>query len=175
MQFRNRKIWKSRKNAFQIFKENQSLLKKQFIETLLINPVTSFSPEQLRQCLSLGLNPDLFYLIGVKCNTTNRMNILQNQEYYISYSLSKKINKDYEGIASCYIGNIVYILMPVTSADPIAEAKSLAHSLVCYTREKLFLLSQSESANLAILFNSFQSSINRYSIAFPIKLPILFH
>ena len=42
MQFRNRKIWKSRKNAFQIFKENQSLLKKQFIETLLINPVTSF-------------------------------------------------------------------------------------------------------------------------------------
>lgn len=157
------------------FKENQSLLKKQFIETLLINPVTSFSPEQLRQCLSLGLNPDLFYLIGVKCNTTNRMNILQNQEYYISYSLSKKINKDYEGIASCYIGNIVYILMPVTSADPIAEAKSLAHSLVCYTREKLFLLSQSESVNLAILFNSFQSSINRYSIAFPIKLPILFH
>lgn len=98
-------------------------MKKQFIETLLINPVTSFSPEQLRQCLSLGLNPDLFYLIGVKCNTTNRMNILQNQEYYISYSLSKKINKDYEGIASCYIGNIVYILMPVTSADPIAEAK----------------------------------------------------
>ena len=41
--------------------------------------------------------------------------------------------------------------------------------------KNFFLLSQSESANLAILFNSFQSSINRYSIAFPIKLPILFH
>lgn len=75
------------------FKENQSLLKKQFMETLLINPVTSFSPEQLRQCLSLGLNPDLFYLIGIKCNTTNSMNILQNQEYYISYSLSKRLIK----------------------------------------------------------------------------------
>ena len=142
-----------KKMLSKFFKENQSLLKKQFIETLLINPVTSFSPEQLRQCLSLGLNPDLFYLIGVKCNTTNRMNILQNQEYYISYSLSKKINKDYEGIASCYIGNIVYILMPVTSADPIAEAKSLAHSLVCYTREKLF---SSITIGISELGNSIQ-------------------
>ena len=131
-------IEKQKEMLSRFFKENQSLLKKQFMETLLINPVTSFSPEQLRQCLSLGLNPDLFYLIGIKCNTTNRMNILQNQEYYISYSLSKKINKDYDGIASCYIGNIVYILMPVTSADPVAEVKSLAHSLICYTREKLF-------------------------------------
>ena len=144
---------KQKKMLSKFFKENQSLLKKQFIETLLINPVTSFSPEQLRQCLSLGLNPDLFYLIGVKCNTTNRMNILQNQEYYISYSLSKKINKDYEGIASCYIGNIVYILMPVTSADPIAEAKSLAHSLVCYTREKLF---SSITIGISELGNSIQ-------------------
>ena len=81
------------------------------------------------------------------------MNILQNQEYYISYSLSKKINKDYEGIASCYIGNIVYILMPVTSADPIAEAKSLAHSLVCYTREKLF---SSITIGISELGNSIQ-------------------
>lgn len=144
---------KQKKMLSKFFKENQSLLKKQFIETLLINPVTSFSPEQLRQCLSLGLNPDLFYLIGVKCNTTNRMNILQNQEYYISYSLSKKINKDYEGIASCYIGNIVYILMPVASADPIAEAKSLAHSLVCYTREKLF---SSITIGISELGNSIQ-------------------
>ena len=131
-------IEKQKEMLSRFFKENQSLLKKQFMETLLINPVTSFSPEQLRQCLSLGLNPDLFYLIGIKCNTTNSMNILQNQEYYISYSLSKKINKDYDGIASCYIGNIVYILMPVTSADPVAEVKNLAHSLICYTREKLF-------------------------------------
>ena len=56
---------KQKKMLSKFFKENQSLLKKQFIETLLINPVTSFSPEQPRQCLSLGLNPDLFYLIGL--------------------------------------------------------------------------------------------------------------
>ena len=103
---------KQKKMLSKFFKENQSLLKKQFIETLLINPVTSFSPEQLRQCLSLGLNPDLFYLIGV-----------------------------------------VYILMPVTSADPIAEAKSLAHSLVCYTREKLF---SSITIGISELGNSIQ-------------------
>ena len=82
---------KQKKMLSKFFKENQSLLKKQFIETLLINPVTSFSPEQLRQCLSLGLNPDLFYLIGVKCNTTNRMNILQNQEYYTREKLFSSI------------------------------------------------------------------------------------
>lgn len=69
-------IEKQKEMLSRFFKENQSLLKKQFMETLLINPVTSFSPEQLRQCLSLGLNPDLFYLIGIKCNTTNSMNIL---------------------------------------------------------------------------------------------------
>ena len=144
---------KQKEMLSKFFKENQSLLKKQFMEKLLINPITSFSPEQLRQCLSLGLNPDLFYLIGVKCNTTNRMNILQNQEYYISYSLSKKINKEYEEIASCYIGNIVYILMPVTSGDPAAEAKALAQSLVCYTKEKLF---SSITIGISELGNSIQ-------------------
>ena len=166
---------KQKKILSKFFKENQSLLKKQFIETLLINPVTSFSPEQLRQCLSLGLNPDLFYLIGVKCNTTNRMNILQNQEYYISYSLSKKINKIMRAlhpviletlyIFSCLLHLLILLLKP--KVWPI--------HLSAIPGKNFFLLSQSESVNLAILFNSFQSSINRYSIAFPIKLPILFH
>ena len=129
---------KQKEMLSKFFKENQTLLKKQFMETLLINPITSFSPELLRQCISLGLNPDFFYLIGIKCNTTNRMNILQNQEYYISYSLSKKINKEYEGIASCYVGNIVYILLPVTAENPAARARNFATSLVCYAKEKLF-------------------------------------
>lgn len=108
------------------------------MEPLLINPVTSLSPELLHQCISLGMNPDLFYLHGIKCNTTNRMNILQNQEYYISYSLSKKINKEYDGIASCYIGNIVYILLPVSSDNSLSEVQRFAQKLISYAKEQLF-------------------------------------
>lgn len=48
---------KQKKMLSKFFKENQSLLKKQFIETLLINPVTSFSPfpklnKQIQYCFS---------------------------------------------------------------------------------------------------------------------------
>lgn len=75
------------------FKENRLLLKKQYMETLLLNPVSGFSPEFLHQCISLGLNPQQFCLMGVRCNANNRVTIHQNQEYYISYSISQKINK----------------------------------------------------------------------------------
>lgn len=120
------------------FKENRLLLKKQYMETLLLNPVSGFSPEFLHQCISLGLNPQQFCLMGVRCNANNRVTIHQNQEYYISYSISQKINKEYESVVSCYIGNIVYILMPVSSINDTEEVTDFAQSLTRYAKEKLF-------------------------------------
>lgn len=129
---------KQKEMLSKFFKENQLLLKKQFMETLLINPISHFSPEVIHQYVSLGLNPDTFCLIGIKCNTNNRMNILQNQEYFISYSISDRINKKYEDLASCYIGNVVYILMPLTDEDETDTIITLAQSLIQYAKEKLF-------------------------------------
>ena len=120
------------------FKENHLLLKKQFMETLLISPSAHFSPNILHQCISLGLNPDEFCLMGVKCNTKNCSHILQNQEYYISYSISEKINKEYESVASCYIGNIVYILIPVSDIHDTEKLLNFAQSLIRYAEENLF-------------------------------------
>lgn len=119
------------------FKENQLLLKKQLMETLLINPLSHVSPDLIHQCVSLGIHSESFCLIGVKCNTNNRMNILQNQEYYISYSISEKINKEYSTVASCYIGNIVYIFMPIHNNE-MTEILDFAQSLIHYAEEKLF-------------------------------------
>ena len=138
------------------FKENHLTLKKQFMETLLINPVSGFSPELFHQCTSLGLNPERFCLIGVRCNTSNRMNIHQNQEYYISYSLSKKINKEHEAIASCYIGNIVYILMPVSGMNDTDEVMAFAQSLILYAKEQLF-------SSITIGVSEISTSIQQFS------------
>lgn len=100
----------------QFYKENCTLLKKQFLENLLINPLSGFSTDFFRQSVSLGLKFERFCMIEIRCDMRND-NLLQNQEYYIAYSLSLFINQDYRELTSCYIGNIVYVLYPLETAD----------------------------------------------------------
>lgn len=129
---------KQKEMLSKFFKDNQLLLKKQFIETLLLSPAFHVSPDILQQCISLGLNFENFCLVGIKCNTNNTVDILQNQEYFISYSISDRINKKYESLVSCYIGNIVYILVPVPNDHDTQQLIDFAQGLISYAEDKLF-------------------------------------
>ena len=55
----------------QFYKENHALLKKQFLENLLINPLSGFSTDLLTQSVSLGLKFDRFCMIGIRCRIRN--------------------------------------------------------------------------------------------------------
>lgn len=124
----------------QFYKENRSLLKKQFLENLLINPLSSFSTDFFRQSVSLGLKFERFCMIGIRCDMRSE-NLLQNQEYYIAYSLSLFINQDYRELTSCYIGNIVYVLYPLSSADSPQQIQDcldkFTASISAYARDRL--------------------------------------
>ena len=124
----------------QFYKENHALLKKQFLENLLINPLSGFSTDLLTQSVSLGLKFDRFCMIGIRCDMNNDR-LLQNQEYYIAYSLSLFINQEYESLTSCYIGNIVYILYPLESSAAsryhMDKIPDFAASMNTYARDNL--------------------------------------
>ncbi len=124
----------------QFYKENHALLKKQFLENLLINPLSGFSTDFFQQSVSLGLKFERFCMIGIRCDMRSD-NLLQNQEYYIAYSLSLFINQDYRELTSCYIGNIVYVLYPLESACSSQRAldslTGFTASMNAYARDKL--------------------------------------
>lgn len=124
----------------QFYRENRTLLKKQFLENLLVNPLSGFSTAFFQQSVSLGLNFERFCMIGIRCDMRNG-NLLQNQEYYIAYSLSLFINQDYRDLISCYIGNIVYVLYPLETTDSprhtLDSLNTFAASMNAYARDRL--------------------------------------
>lgn len=124
----------------QFYKENHTLLKKQFLENLLINPLSGFSADLLKQSVSLGLKFGRFCMIGIRCDMSND-NLLQNQEYYIAYSLSLFINQEYRELTSCYIGNIVYVLYPLETSGDLGHTPDgildFTASMNTYARDNL--------------------------------------
>lgn len=120
------------------YKENKQTIKKQIFENLLISPVSLQNHISQDQLISLGLNYPCFCMIGVKCNV-NVTKPLQNQEYYIAYTLSHVISQRYPLLTSCYLGNCVYILYPVNNIESSAEEiNQFAEYISHYVRKNLF-------------------------------------
>lgn len=116
------------------YKNNSEVLRRQFFENLLLDPVHASSLEEEKQALALGMNFCDYRLLAIRC-CPNEAGSLPNQSFFAAYTLSKRLHQSFPQFLSCYIGDVVYLFWKVESADLTEEDMRTLQQLGNWTSE----------------------------------------
>lgn len=110
------------------YKENYDILKKQFIDNLILSPINQDPSYIKNQAAMFHINLLSYRLIAIRCNQTID-NLLPNQQYYIAYTLSKKLENKYSNVSCSYIGNTIYMIWECPSDNSKTEISKLTQTI----------------------------------------------
>lgn len=113
------------------YENKKEILKKQFLEELLLNPTGTEKLELKKQALVLGLDFSHYRLISIQCNLENE-SFFPNQSFYSAYTLDETIHHEYPSISNCFIGNIEYIIWTIKeNQTPVEDYSALLNFFDC--------------------------------------------